>query len=87
MQILAEKHTVTDQDGKRRRRTTLELLLERLRNKAIALSPQATRLVEQLLQVDSVAVKAGFLVVPEKLTPEEWISRKEAMDRVKKAGR
>lgn len=85
-QVLHEKHAVTDQNGKRLRRTALELLLEQLRNKAIGGSQPAFRLMEQLLHADGAAtVAAGYLVVPQKLTLEEWIKREAAKRKVKEA--
>ncbi len=83
-QVLDEKHLVTDQDGKRERRTAMELLLEQLRNEAIGGNQPAFKLMEQLLNAGGAgAVVAGYLVVPETLTLEEWVRQEDARRKAK----
>ncbi|MGE4061710.1 MAG: DUF5681 domain-containing protein [Sphingomonadales bacterium] len=87
-QVLDEKHLVTDQDGKRERRTALELLLEQLRNKAIGGNQPAFKLMEQLLNAGGASVVvAGYLVVPETLPLEEWVKREEVKRSANKSRR
>jgi hypothetical protein len=68
-------HLVAE-DGKRRSRSTLELVLLQLRNLAAQGNVQAFRAYSNLLEKYSsrgAKTRGGYLVVPEQFaTPEEW---------------
>jgi hypothetical protein len=84
-EIAGETHVVND-GGKRRRRTTHELVLLSLRNRSVDGNVRAFRAIHQLLQryAPQQHVKSGaYLIVPERLTPEEWA--KEAYEQQRKA--
>jgi hypothetical protein len=73
--IVNEMHSVVE-DGKRRERSTLELVLLQLRNLAAQGNIQAFRACNNLLVKYSpreAKTRGGFLIVPEVCaTPEEW---------------
>lgn len=72
--IAGETHAVTE-NGVRQRRSTLELVLLSLRNRAVTGNVKAFRAVHELLQrygPQEPQQAGGVLVVPERLTPEEW---------------
>ncbi len=75
--VANEKHTVLE-NGKRQRRSTLELVLLRLRN--MALEDKNVRAFEELhrlikaYQPQEAGDGLGCLVVPAEMTQEEWIA-------------
>jgi len=97
--IANEMHNVTE-SGKRRRLSTFELVLLRLRNLALGTndsraSKEFHRLIK-LYEPQTVNDKTGNIVVPADMSSEEWIAREqdknrfrispmEKDDRVKKA--
>ncbi len=78
--VANEMHSVTE-SGKRRRRSTLELVLLRLRNMALEdKNVRAFKELHRLIKVyqpQEARVRGGCLVVPAVLTPEEWIADME----------
>lgn len=73
-EIAGETHKFME-DGKHRKRTTLELVLLSLRNRSVGGNVRAFRAIHDLLQryAPQQPVKTGgFLIVREPLTPEEW---------------
>ncbi len=85
--IAGEMHTVLE-NGKHRRRSTLELVLLRLRN--MALEEGNDRAFEELhrlikaYQPQATSDGAGCLVVPAEMTQEEWIARQEELNKHRK---
>ena len=78
-EIMNEMHTVTE-DGRRRRRSTLELMLLALRNRAAEGNVRAFRAFKKLLakyEPQDTHSNLGYLVVPATLTPEEAIAEGE----------
>lgn len=76
-EIACETH-VGLENGKRQRRSTLELVLLSLRNRSFDGNVQAFRAVHQFLQrygLQEPQRAGGFLVVGERLTVEEWERR------------
>ncbi len=74
-EIANEMHWV-DEGGKRRRRSTLELVLLFLRNRSIDSNARAFRTYCKLLEKyepQQSRPGVGFLVVPESVTMEEFI--------------
>ncbi len=74
-----EMHTVTE-DGRRRRRSTLELMLLALRNLTAAGHVRAFRASMKFLakyEPQDTLSDLGYLVVPPTLTPEEAIAEGE----------
>ena len=75
--VANEMHTLIE-DGKRRRRSTLDLVLLRLRN--MTLEEGNDRAFEELhrlikaYQPQATNDDAGCLVVPAEMTQEEWIA-------------
>ena len=75
--VANEMHTVAE-NGKRRRRTTLDLVLLRLRN--MALEDKNVRAFEELhrlikaYQPQETNDRVGYLVVPAEMTREEWVA-------------
>jgi hypothetical protein len=77
--IANEMHAVTE-DGRRRRRSTLELMLLALRNRAAEGNFRAFRAFKKYLtkfEPQDTPSKLGFLVVPAGLTEEEFIKEAE----------
>ncbi len=78
--VANEMHTVIA-NGKPRRRSTLELVLLRLRN--MALEDKNVRAFEELhrlikaYQPQEGTGGLGYIVVPAEMTPEEWIAAME----------
>ena len=77
-QVAQERHSVTE-NGQRTRRSTLDLVLIRLRNMAMTgEKPQATsemfRWVEKY-EPGMVNPKRGVIVAPAPISAEEWIAR------------
>jgi hypothetical protein len=67
-------HSVVE-DGKRRSRSTLELVLLQLRNLAAQGNVQAFRAYNDLLEKYSpqgAKTRGGYMIVPEVRTIEEW---------------
>ncbi len=74
-----EMHTVTE-DGRRRRRSTIELMLLALRNLTAAGNEPAFRAYKKFLakyEPQGTHSNRGYLVVPATLTPEEAIAEGE----------
>ena len=75
--VANEMHTLIE-DGKRRRRSTLDLVLLRLRN--MALEDKNVRPFEELhrlikaYQPQETNDRVGYLVVPAEMTREEWVA-------------
>ncbi len=75
--VANEMHTVIE-NGKRRRRSTLDLLLLRLRN--MTLEEGNDRAFEELhrlikaYQPQATNDRVGYLVVPAEMTQEEWVA-------------
>lgn len=72
--VLLESHDLVEGDRKVRR-TTLDLLLLALRNKAFEGNPRAFRELEKLaakFHLEPPKKPPGFLVVPGRLTMESW---------------
>ncbi len=81
--VANEMHSVLE-NGKRRRRSTLELVLLRLRNKAledknVRAIGELQRLIETY-QPQGTHNNAGYLVVPAELTQEEFIAKMERLN-------
>ncbi len=78
--VANEMHSVTE-NGKRRRLSTLELVLLRLRNKALeGKSVRALDEYHRLLKVyqpQEARVRGGFLVAPALMETEEWNAEQE----------
>ena len=73
-----EMHEVTE-DGRRVKRSSTELLIKALLAKAMQGNVAANRYLEGLRdKLSPPDTKAGFLVVPETSTQEEWIRTMEA---------
>ncbi len=85
--VANEMHTLIE-DGKRRRRSTLDLVLLRLRN--MALEDKNVRAFEEFhrlakaYQPQATNDDAGCLVVPAEMTQEEWIARQEELNKHRK---
>jgi len=78
-QIANEMHAVTE-DGRRRRRSTLELMLLALRNRAAEGNVRAFRALKRYLarfEPQDASSKCGYLVVPAEVTPEEFMKEVE----------
>ncbi len=78
-EIMNEMHIFTE-DGRRRRRSTLELMLLALRNRAAEGNVRAFRAYKKLLakyEPQDTHSNLGYLVVPATLTPEEAIAEGE----------
>ena len=74
-EIANEMHTVTE-DGQRRRRSTLELMLLALRNRAAEGNVRVFRAFQKYLakyEPQETNSKLGVLVAPAGMTAEEWI--------------
>ncbi len=75
--VANEMHSVLE-NGKHRRRSTLELVLLRLRN--MALEDKNVRAFEELhrlikaYQPQETNDRVGYLVVPAEMTQEEWVA-------------
>ena len=86
--VANEMHSVGE-NGKRRRLSTLDLVLLRLRN--LALEGKSVRAIDELhrllkvYQPQEARVRGGVLVVPAPMSTEEWIAmverKNELMDR------
>lgn len=85
-EVAAEMHTVVE-DGNRRRRSTLELVLLALRNLAVSGNARAWRTYEKYLakyEPQIINRNGGCLVVPAEMTPEEWIQKMEEQNEKKR---
>jgi hypothetical protein len=84
--IMNEMHTVTE-DGRRQRRSTLELVLIAFRNRGADGNPRAFREYRKFLakyEPQESSSKGGYLVVPARQTEEEALAEAE---KVNAAGR
>ena len=85
--VANEMHTLIE-DGKHRRRSTLALVLLRLRN--LALEGKNVRAFEEFhrlakaYQPQATNDDAGYLVVPAEMTQEEWVARQEELNKHRK---
>ena len=85
--VANEMHTLIE-DGKRRRRSTLDLVLLRLRN--MALKEGNDRAFEELhrlikaYQPQEAGDRLGCLVVPAEMTPEEWVAEQMELNKHRK---
>jgi len=78
-QIAEEMHTVAE-DGQRRRRSTLELMLLALRNRSLEGDVRAFRALRKFLarfEPQDTPSKLGYLVVPGVMTEEEFLKEIE----------
>ena len=81
-EIMNEMHTVTE-DDRRRRRSTLELMLLAFRNRAAEGNVRAFRAYKKLLakyEPQDTHSNLGVLLVPATLTPEEAIAESEKLN-------
>ncbi len=81
-EIMNEMHTVTE-DGRRRRRSTLELILLAFRNRAAEGNVRAFRTYKKFLakyDPQDTHSNLGVLLVPATLTPEEAIAESEKLN-------
>ena len=85
--VANEMHSVIE-DGKRRRRSTLDLVLLRLRNMALAEgNDRAFEELHRLIkayQPQETNDRVGYLVVPAEMTQEEWVARQEELNKHRK---
>ncbi len=85
--VANETYTVLE-NGKRRRLSTLDLVLLRLRN--MALEEGNDRAFEELhrlikaYQPQETNDRVGYLVVSAEMTPEEWLARQEELNKHRK---
>ncbi|MEE8175567.1 MAG: hypothetical protein V3T97_03070, partial [Gemmatimonadota bacterium] len=85
--VANETHTVLE-NGKHRRRSTLDLVLLRLRN--MALEEGNDRAFEELhrlikaYQPQEAGDRLGCLVVPAEMSQEEWVARQEELNKHRK---
>ena len=80
--IMYETHTVTE-DGRRRRRSTIELMLIALRNLMAEGNPRAFRECQRLLEKyepQKLNSELGYMVAPAPITEEEAIARSEKLN-------
>ncbi len=80
--IMNEMHAVTE-DGRRRRRSTLELMLLALRNRAAEGNVRAFRAYKKFLakyEPQDTHSNLGYLVVPAGISPEEELARNEELN-------
>ena len=84
--VANEMHTVIE-NGTRRRLSTIELVLLRLRN--MALEEKNIREFEELhrlikaYQPQEADDRFGYLVVPAEMTQEEWIAKQEELNKTR----
>lgn len=80
-EIANEVHTVTE-DGRRRRRSTLELMLLALRNLAVSGTVRAFRAYEKYLAKfePQTRSKLGYMIAPPEMTEEEVRAEAERMN-------
>ena len=79
-EIANERHKVKI-EGKPQRRSTFELVLMALRNKAVAGNARAIKEFERLFKIyqePNIPKGVGYLVVPEDQSMEEWEAEIEA---------
>jgi len=89
-EIASEMHGVIE-NGKHRRRSTLHLILLRLRNlamegKNIRAFEQFQKLIERY-EPQETRDDVGYLVVPAEMTPEEWVAKAEEENKTRKPPR
>ena len=86
-QVANEMHSVME-DGRRQRRSTLDLVLLRLRNLALAgKSPRAFEELNRLLKTyepQGDGEMVGIMVAPAPMTEEEWIAEQEKKNLTRK---
>lgn len=79
--LMSEQHSVKSEDGTRTL-STLELLAETVRNRALQGNPLDIKVYEKLanhVQPETFAEsKVGVLIAPEPIPEEEWIKREQA---------
>ena len=75
--IVNERHTI-NVDGKRRRRSSLELVLMLIRNTAMEGDRRAVRALDELMTRyghAEVEYRGGYFIMPERDTVEEWTKK------------
>ena len=85
-EVAEEMHWVVE-NGKRERRSTLELMLQLIRNKALAGDLKAFRALHELqvkFAPQTTNEDTGWLLAPAEVTPEEWIAREEERNKHRK---
>ncbi len=86
-EVANEMHSVIE-NGKRRKLSTLDLVLLRLRN--MALKDKNVRAFEELhrlikaYQPQATNDDVGYLVVPAEMTPEEWMAEQREKNKHRK---
>ena len=86
-EVANEMHRVTG-NGKRRRQSTIDFVLLRLRN--MVLEAQNVRAFDEFHRLIKVHQpqesneNVGYLVVPAEMTPEEWIAEQEELNKHRK---
>jgi hypothetical protein len=86
-EVANEMHAVTE-NGKPRKRSTLELVLFKLRNMALAGKPAGAfeefdRLTKAYIP-QAPSGNYGVLVAPAYITPEEWVAQAEEQNKTAK---
>lgn len=85
--VANEMHTVTE-NGQRRRRSMLDLVLLRLR--IMAVKEGNVRAFDEFHRLDKtygpqeVGADAGYLVVPAEISVEEWVAEQEEKNKTRK---
>lgn len=86
-EVASEMHTVIE-NGEQRRRSTLELVLLRLRNMALeAKNMRAFDEMQKLLkayEIEDPEGRYGYLVVPAPMSAEEWMAEQEELNKTRK---
>jgi hypothetical protein len=84
--VATQMHSVSE-NGKRRQRSTLQLVLLRLRN--LALEGKNTRAFEEMHrlmkahQPQETNEELGYIVVPAPMSPEDWIKEQEELNKTR----
>jgi hypothetical protein len=84
--LAREMHRVTE-NGRIRRRSTLELVLLTLRNLALGGNERAFRYFNEITakyEPQPTDSKLGYLVVPAPISDKEWIAREEELNKTRK---
>ena len=78
--VANEVHTIIE-DGKRTRRSTLELVIIRLRNKALeGKNLQAYDVLHRLLEMhdpQQIGPDAGYAIMPASMSVQDWVAQAE----------
>ncbi len=84
-EVALEVHKVTEQ-GRSRKRTTLDLVILAVRNLALEGKPAAYQYFRELHEKysgDRSVSSGGFLVAPAEISQDEWIKQTEEANRTK----